>query len=83
MGIWGNGENFPFYGSWVGFEGTKGREGVSRRRVERELVKYNQGGPDLGVVEGPRSAGDAPAEDQLEGSEGQPEGSEGQPEGMH
>ena len=29
--------------------------------VERELVKYNQGGPDMGAVEGPRSADDAPA----------------------
>ena len=61
MGIWVNGENFSFYRAWVGFEGTNVRGGVSERRVERELVKYNQGGPDMGAVEGPRSADDAPA----------------------
>ena len=60
MGIWANGENFPFYGAWVGFEGTNGRGGVSRKKVKRELVKYNQGGLDMGAVEGPRSADDAP-----------------------
>ena len=37
-----------------------GDGGVSRRRVERELVKDNQGGPDMGAVEGPRPAEDAP-----------------------
>ena len=48
-------------GSWVGFKRTNGRGGVSRWRVERELVKYNHRGPDMGAVEGPRSADDAPA----------------------
>ena len=48
-------------GSWVGFKRTNGRGGVSRR-VERQLVKDNQGGPDMGAVEGPRSADDAPAD---------------------
>ena len=48
------------HGAWVGFERTNGRGGVSRRKVERELVKYNHGGPEMGAVEGPRSADDAP-----------------------
>ena len=46
-------------GVWVSFEKTNRRGGVSRRRVERELVKDNQGGPDMGAVEGPRSADNA------------------------
>ena len=50
-------------GSWVGFKRTDGRGGDSRWRVERELVKYNQGGPDMGAVEGPKSADDAPGID--------------------
>ena len=45
-------------GVWVSFERTNRRGGVSRR-VERELVKDNQGGPDMGAVEGPRSADNA------------------------
>ena len=44
-----------------GFARTNRRGGVSGRKVERELVKDNQGGPDMGAVEGPRSADDAPA----------------------
>ena len=48
-------------GAWAGFERTNRRGGVPRRRVERELVKDNQGGPDMGAVEGPRSADNAPA----------------------
>ena len=50
----------------MGFEGTNGSGGVSRRRVKRELVKYNQGGPDMGAVEGPRSADNAPDEYDLQ-----------------
>ena len=46
----------------MGFARTNGRGVVSRRRVERELVKDNQGGPDMGAVEGPRSADDVPAQ---------------------
>ena len=53
-------------GEWVGFVMTNGRGGVSRRKVERELVKGNQGGLDMGSVEGPRSADDAPAWRKLE-----------------
>ena len=44
---------------WV-LQRPMGDGGVSRRRVERELVKDNQGGPDMGAVEGPRPAEDAP-----------------------
>ena len=46
-------------GAWVGFARTNGRGGVSRQ-VERQLVTDNQGGPDMGAVEGPRYADDAP-----------------------
>ena len=52
MGQWVN-------GTWVSFKKTNRGGGVSRR-VERELVKDNQGGPDMGAVEGPRSADNAP-----------------------
>ena len=51
---------YSINGEWVGFARTNERGGVSRRRIEREVVKYNQGGPDMGAVEGPRSADDAP-----------------------
>ena len=44
----------------MGFARTNERGGVSSRKVERELVKDNQGGPDMGAVEGPRSADDVP-----------------------
>ena len=59
MGRWRRFYHF-INGSWVGFKRTNGRGGVSRWSVERELVKYNHRGPDMGAVEGPRSADDAP-----------------------
>ena len=40
-------------GAWVGFERTNRRGGVSRRKVERELVKDNQGGPSWMQLRGP------------------------------